>query len=49
LALLENKILMIELLRKFKGIKISKNLSEVKMSITTLYAPEELTTTLIKR
>lgn len=48
LALLENKILMIELLRKYKEIQISKDLKDVKMFTGNLYGPEQIKTTLIK-
>lgn len=42
LALLQNKIFMVELLRAFKHIKIGKHVEDLRMSITTLYGPEKI-------
>lgn len=46
LSLLENKIFMVELLRKYKSIIIDKE--RPKMLMTTLYGPEPVKTTFSK-
>lgn len=39
---------MIEFLRRYKQISLSKDLKDVKMQMGNLYGPETITTTLIK-